>query len=117
MSEIRILFKFQDNRRSATEEEKTMSIPPSQTDVKLFAQDDDEKLFDIVNSPLASFHESERSCQETSDQVSEILFQGHIYILCGRDVFSREHSFSLKHSIITGNFLSSETIMNSCLYD
>ncbi|KAH0931612.1 hypothetical protein HID58_008729 [Brassica napus] len=63
-------FMIKDNRRSATEEEKTMSIPPSQTDVKLFAQDDDEKLFDIVNSPLASFHESERSCQETSDQLS-----------------------------------------------
>ncbi|CAN6811358.1 hypothetical protein Bca4012_000863 [Brassica carinata] len=62
-------FMIKDNRRSGTEEEKTMSIPPSQTDVKLFAQDDDEKLFDIVNSPLASFHESERSCQETSDQL------------------------------------------------
>ncbi|XP_013628189.1 PREDICTED: trafficking protein particle complex subunit 8-like [Brassica oleracea var. oleracea] len=64
-------FMIKDNRRSGTEEEKTMSIPPSQTDVKLFAQDDDEKHFDIVNSPLASFHESERSCcQETSDQLS-----------------------------------------------
>ncbi|KAH0888332.1 hypothetical protein HID58_050761 [Brassica napus] len=64
------MIKVADNRRSGTEEEKTMSIPPSQTDVKLFAQDDDEKHFDIVNSPLASFHESERSCQETSDQLS-----------------------------------------------
>ncbi|CAN7114335.1 unnamed protein product [Brassica rapa subsp. narinosa] len=62
-------FMIKDNRRSGTEE-KTLSISPSQTDVKLFAQDDDEKLFDIVNSPLASFHESERSCQETSDQLS-----------------------------------------------
>ena len=81
MSEIRILFKFQDNRRSATEEEKTMSIPPSQTDVKLFAQDDDEKLFDIVNSPLASFHESERSCHGTSDQVSESPLVAYLYSL------------------------------------
>ncbi|KAF8081065.1 hypothetical protein N665_0908s0021 [Sinapis alba] len=63
-------FMIKDNRKSGTEEEKTMSVPPSQTDVNLFAQDDDEKLFDIVNSPLASFHESERSCQGTSDQLS-----------------------------------------------
>lgn len=69
-SEIRMLFKFQDCRKSGTEEENTMSLPPSQTDVKLFTQDDDEKLFDTVNSPLASFHESEKSCQGASDQVT-----------------------------------------------
>ncbi|KAG2333814.1 hypothetical protein Bca52824_004994 [Brassica carinata] len=63
-------FMIKDNRKSGTEEEKTISNPPSQTDVKMFTQDDDEKLFDIVNSPLANFHESERSCQETSDQLS-----------------------------------------------
>ncbi|CAA7018185.1 unnamed protein product [Microthlaspi erraticum] len=63
-------FMIKDCKKSGTEEEKTTSDPPSQTDVKLFTQDDDEKLFDIVNSPLASFHESERSCQGASDQVN-----------------------------------------------
>lgn len=63
--------KFQDCKKSGTEEEKTTPLPPSQTDVKLFTQDDNEDLFDTVNSPLASFHESERSCQGASDQVSE----------------------------------------------
>ncbi|KAJ4908303.1 Tetratricopeptide repeat (TPR)-like superfamily protein [Raphanus sativus] len=63
-------FMIKDNRKSGTEEEKTISNPPSQTDVKMFSQDDDEKLFDIVNSPLTNFHKSERSCQETSDQLS-----------------------------------------------
>ncbi|ESQ41618.1 hypothetical protein EUTSA_v10012466mg [Eutrema salsugineum] len=63
-------FMIKDCKKSGTEEEKTMSLPASQTDVKLFTQDDNEKLFDIVNSPLASFHESERSCQGASDQVN-----------------------------------------------
>ncbi|CAH8387707.1 unnamed protein product [Eruca vesicaria subsp. sativa] len=63
-------FMIKDCRKSGTEEEKPMSIPPSQTDIKLISQDDDEKLFDIVNSPLASFHENERSCHGTSDQLS-----------------------------------------------
>ncbi|KFK25856.1 hypothetical protein AALP_AA8G171200 [Arabis alpina] len=63
-------FMIKDCRKSGTEEEETVSLPPSLTDVKLFTQDDDEKLFDIVNSPLASFHESERSCQGASDQSS-----------------------------------------------
>lgn len=67
---------YQDCRKSGTEDEKTMSLPPSQTDVILFTQDDDEELFDIVNSPLASFHESERSCQEPSAQVSEDPLSG-----------------------------------------
>ncbi|CAH8364666.1 unnamed protein product [Eruca vesicaria subsp. sativa] len=63
-------FMIKDNRKSGTEEDKTMSVLASQTDVKLFTQDDEEKFFDIVNSPLASFHESERSSQGTSDQLS-----------------------------------------------
>ncbi|KAH0860716.1 hypothetical protein HID58_088977 [Brassica napus] len=63
-------FMIKDCRKPGTEEEKTTSILPSQTDIKLITQDDDEKLFDIVNSPLASFHESERSCHGTSDQLS-----------------------------------------------
>ncbi|CAN8256112.1 unnamed protein product [Cochlearia groenlandica] len=63
-------FMLKDCKKSGTEEEETISLPPSQTDVKLFTQDDDEKLFDIVNSPLASFHESERSSQGASDQIN-----------------------------------------------
>ncbi|KAG7602444.1 TRAPP III complex Trs85 [Arabidopsis thaliana x Arabidopsis arenosa] len=63
-------FMIKDCRKSGTEDEETTSLPPSQTDVKLYTQDDDEKLFDIVSSPLASFHESERSCQGPSVQVS-----------------------------------------------
>uniref|UniRef100_A0A1J3IJK6 Trafficking protein particle complex subunit 8 n=1 Tax=Noccaea caerulescens TaxID=107243 RepID=A0A1J3IJK6_NOCCA len=63
-------FMIKDCKKSGTEEEKTTSLPPSQSDVKLFTQDDNEDLFDIVNSPLASFHESERSCQGASDQVN-----------------------------------------------
>ncbi|XP_020877887.1 trafficking protein particle complex subunit 8 isoform X1 [Arabidopsis lyrata subsp. lyrata] len=63
-------FMIKDCRKSGTEDEEIMSLPPSQTDVKLFTQDDDEKLFDIVSSPLASFHDSERSCQGPSVQVS-----------------------------------------------
>ncbi|KAL0887791.1 hypothetical protein Bca101_011774 [Brassica carinata] len=62
-------FMIKDCRKSGTEEEKPMSITPSQTDIKLITQDGDEKLFDIVNSPLASFHESERSFSGTSDQL------------------------------------------------
>ncbi|EOA19805.1 hypothetical protein CARUB_v10000052mg [Capsella rubella] len=63
-------FIIKDCRKSGTEDYKSMSLPSSQTDVKLFTQDGDEKLFDIVNSPLASFHDSERSCQGPSAQVS-----------------------------------------------
>ncbi|CAF2345189.1 unnamed protein product [Brassica napus] len=63
-------FMIKDCRKPGIEEEKTTSILPSQTDTKLITQDDDEKFFDIVNSPLASFHESERSCHGTSDQLS-----------------------------------------------
>ncbi|XP_018445909.2 uncharacterized protein LOC108817661 isoform X2 [Raphanus sativus] len=63
-------FMIKDCRKPGTEEEKTMSIPLSQSDIKLITQDDDEKLFDIVNSPLASFHESERSFSGTSDPSS-----------------------------------------------
>lgn len=72
---------FQDCRKPGTEEEKTTSILPSQTDIKLITQDDDEKLFDIVNSPLASFHESERSCHGTSDQVSESPLVAYVTLL------------------------------------
>jgi hypothetical protein len=67
---------IKDCRKSGTEDEETTSLPPSQTDVKLYTQDDDEKLFDIVSSPLASFHESERSCQGPSVQVSEYPLSG-----------------------------------------
>uniref|UniRef100_A0A1J3CNT3 Trafficking protein particle complex subunit 8 n=1 Tax=Noccaea caerulescens TaxID=107243 RepID=A0A1J3CNT3_NOCCA len=67
---VSCFFMIKDCKKSGTEEEKTTSLPPSQTDVKLFTQDDNEDLFDIVNSPLASFHESERSCQGASDQVN-----------------------------------------------
>ncbi|XP_010549893.1 PREDICTED: trafficking protein particle complex subunit 8 isoform X2 [Tarenaya hassleriana] len=61
-------FMIKDGRKSGTEEDKTVSPSPIQTDVELCVQGDNEKLFDISRSALAIFHDRERSCQGATDQ-------------------------------------------------
>ncbi|KAE8671679.1 SYP121 protein [Hibiscus syriacus] len=55
------------DRRSSTSEDST---PPSlfQSDVRLGPRDSSEPPFDVSSSPLADFHDCERSCQGVSSQ-------------------------------------------------
>ncbi|XVE61381.1 hypothetical protein DITRI_Ditri06bG0034900 [Diplodiscus trichospermus] len=60
-------FMLKDRRRSSISEE---SIPSHslQSDVRLGPQDSSEALFDVSSSPLADFHDCERSYQGMSHQ-------------------------------------------------
>ncbi|KAK8570732.1 hypothetical protein V6N13_103136 [Hibiscus sabdariffa] len=60
-------FMLKDRRRSATSEDST-PLPLPQSDVRLGPQDNSEAPFDVSSSPLADFHDCERSCQGMPSQ-------------------------------------------------
>ncbi|KAE8725145.1 SYP121 protein [Hibiscus syriacus] len=63
-------FMLKDRRRSATSEDCT-PLSRIQSDVRLGPQDINEAPFDVSSSPLADFHDCERSCQGMSSQAYE----------------------------------------------
>ncbi|XWS56080.1 hypothetical protein CRYUN_Cryun09bG0055900 [Craigia yunnanensis] len=71
-------FMLKDRRRSLTSEDSipSLSIPSLsllQSDVRLGPQGNSEALFDVSSSPLADFHDCERSYQGMSRQVVNLL--------------------------------------------
>ncbi|MBA0654886.1 hypothetical protein Goklo_021796 [Gossypium klotzschianum] len=66
-------FMLKDRRRSSTSEDSIPSLSHIQSDVRLGPQDNSEAFFDVSSSPLADFHDCERSSQGMSSQVVNFL--------------------------------------------
>ncbi|KAG8479809.1 hypothetical protein CXB51_029576 [Gossypium anomalum] len=66
---IILKISLQDRRRSSTSEDSIPSLSHIQSDVRLGPQDNSEAFFDVSSSPLADFHDCERSSQGMSSQV------------------------------------------------
>ncbi|XVF76076.1 hypothetical protein PTKIN_Ptkin13bG0237100 [Pterospermum kingtungense] len=66
-------FMLKDCRRSSTSEDGIHSLSLLQSDVRLGLQGNDEALFDVSSSPLADFHDRERSYRGISVQVANLL--------------------------------------------
>ncbi|TYI03938.1 hypothetical protein ES332_A11G378000v1 [Gossypium tomentosum] len=64
-------FMLKDHRRSSTSEDSIPSLSHIQSDVRLGPQDNSEAFFDVSSSPLADFHDCERSSQGMSSQGCE----------------------------------------------
>ncbi|KHF98509.1 Trafficking particle complex subunit 8 [Gossypium arboreum] len=64
-------FMLKDRRRSSTSEDSIPSLSHIQSDVRLGPQDNSEAFFDVSSSPLADFHDCERSSQGMSSQGCE----------------------------------------------
>ncbi|KAA3472037.1 trafficking protein particle complex subunit 8-like [Gossypium australe] len=64
-------FMLKDRRRSSTSDDSIPSISHIQSDVRLGPQDNSEAFFDVSSSPLADFHDCERSSQGMSSQGCE----------------------------------------------
>nr|KJB46377.1 hypothetical protein B456_007G363900 [Gossypium raimondii] len=62
-------FMLKDRRRSSTSEDSIPSLSHIQSDVRLGPQDNSEAFFDVSSSPLADFHDCERSSRGMSSQV------------------------------------------------
>ncbi|MFQ6635798.1 hypothetical protein Gotur_011080 [Gossypium turneri] len=68
---IILKISLQDRRRSSTSEDSIPSLSHIQSDVRLGPQDNSEAFFDVSSSPLADFHDCERSSQGMSSQGCE----------------------------------------------
>ncbi|MBA0561875.1 hypothetical protein Golob_018671, partial [Gossypium lobatum] len=68
---IILKISLQDRRRSSTSEDSIPSLSHIQSDVRLGPQDNSEAFFDVSSSPLADFHDCERSSQGMSYQGCE----------------------------------------------
>ncbi|KAG4123536.1 hypothetical protein ERO13_D11G332900v2 [Gossypium hirsutum] len=64
-------FMLKDRRRSSTSEDSIPSLSHIQSDVRLGPQDNSEAFFDVSSSPLADFHDCERSSRGMSSQGCE----------------------------------------------
>ncbi|XP_022766944.1 trafficking protein particle complex subunit 8-like isoform X2 [Durio zibethinus] len=64
-------FMLKDRRRSSTSEDSIPSHSLLQSDIRLGPQGNSEALFDVSSSPLADFHDCERSYQGMSCQGHE----------------------------------------------
>ncbi|KAH1084391.1 hypothetical protein J1N35_024152 [Gossypium stocksii] len=64
-------FMLKDRRRSSTSEDSIPSLSHIQSDVRLGPQENSEAFFDVSSSPLADFHDYERSSQGMSSQGCE----------------------------------------------
>ncbi|XWS66568.1 hypothetical protein CRYUN_Cryun05aG0210700 [Craigia yunnanensis] len=65
---VSCFFMLKDRRRSSTSEDSIPSLSLLQSDVRLGPQGNSEALFDVSSSPLADFHNCERSYQGMSHQ-------------------------------------------------
>ncbi|TYI58700.1 hypothetical protein E1A91_D11G379600v1 [Gossypium mustelinum] len=64
-------FMLKDRRRSSTSEDSIPSLSHIQSDARLGPQDNSEAFFDVSSSPLADFHDCERSSRGMSSQGCE----------------------------------------------